>query len=85
MRQEWAGIGDFGVMEYGQKWKERRRLFHQHFNPNAIQEYKVVQQRRVREFLKDLFQEPEQYGKLTRQYVYQIIKCAGRGWLISVI
>lgn len=60
---------DFGLMGYGQRWKEHRRMFHHHFNHDAVQNYKPVQERRARQFIKELLAHPEQYAQLTRQCV----------------
>ena len=39
-------------MEYGQRWRDLRRVFHQHFYPGVVTQYQYVQTREVHSFLK---------------------------------
>ena len=43
---------NFGFMKYGQKWRDLRRVFHQHLHPGAVGQYSAAQTREVRAFLK---------------------------------
>ncbi|CDO68741.1 hypothetical protein BN946_scf184989.g7 [Trametes cinnabarina] len=43
---------------YGDDWRRVRRLFWQHFQPNAVGQYQAVQQRDVRDLLRRLLNAP---------------------------
>ncbi|EMD40157.1 hypothetical protein CERSUDRAFT_151145 [Gelatoporia subvermispora B] len=50
-----------GAMEYGQKWRRRRRIFHQHFNQTAVRQYKPQIRLFSRQLLKRFYEEPEEF------------------------
>ena len=52
---------NFGFMPYGQPWRNRRRVFWQHFNPGALQKYKATQREVALVFLKKLRESPERF------------------------
>lgn len=54
-----GGEWTLGLMSYGQKWRDYRRAFWQHFHPGAINEYRPVQLAAVRTFLGKLLHDPE--------------------------
>ena len=41
-----------GLMPYGVRWRETRRTFHQFFNQLAVQNYRRVEDREIKAFLK---------------------------------
>ncbi|EKM55870.1 uncharacterized protein PHACADRAFT_144742 [Phanerochaete carnosa HHB-10118-sp] len=51
--RSWAG------MEYGDAWRQRRRLFHQHFRPLAVPQYHSSQAKAVLNLLQSLLNSPE--------------------------
>ena len=51
---------NYGVMPYGQRWRQHRRLFWQHFNVRAISVYQQTQTETTRKFLLRLLQDPSQ-------------------------
>ena len=52
---EWV----LGMMGYGQRWRDYRRAFWQHFHPGAIHDYRSVQLAAVRTFIVKLLHDPE--------------------------
>ncbi|KAF7348400.1 Cytochrome P450 [Mycena sanguinolenta] len=54
---------DFAFTPYSDKWRERRRLFHQHFRRDAISAYHPVYLRKIRELLRGLLSTPEKFAK----------------------
>ena len=47
-------------MPYGQRWRQHRRLFWQHFNVRANSVYQQTQTETTRKFLLKLLQDPSQ-------------------------
>ncbi|KAJ3555828.1 hypothetical protein NM688_g2361 [Phlebia brevispora] len=45
---------NFSILPYGQRWRDRRRVFHHYFNQNAVAHYHPVQLRETRAFLQRL-------------------------------
>ncbi|KAF8960140.1 cytochrome P450 [Flammula alnicola] len=45
---------DFGFMNYGERWRQHRKLMHQAFNPSAADAYKPLQLRAARHLLAKL-------------------------------
>ena len=56
-------------MEYGDYWRQHRRLFHQHFRPVAVPQYHSRQAKGVRRLLRSLLDTPEDFLKHIRLYV----------------
>ncbi|PIL29143.1 hypothetical protein GSI_09192 [Ganoderma sinense ZZ0214-1] len=51
---------NYGIMPYGQQWRQHRRLFWQHFNVRAVSAYQQTQTDTTRKFLLKLLQDPSQ-------------------------
>ncbi|KAF7348380.1 hypothetical protein MSAN_01792000 [Mycena sanguinolenta] len=52
----------FIAMPYSDKWRERRRLFHQHFRRDAIPAYHPVYLRKIRDLLRGLLFTPADFA-----------------------
>ncbi|KAJ8475176.1 hypothetical protein ONZ45_g15698 [Pleurotus djamor] len=52
---------NFGFMEYGNPWRERRQGFWQEFNPSKSFNHQPVQLKYAREFLKKVLDDPAGY------------------------
>ncbi|GJE96530.1 cytochrome P450 [Phanerochaete sordida] len=46
-------------LDYGERWKEHRRLFHQNFRPSAIPQYHAKQAKAARRLLRFIVDSPE--------------------------
>ena len=62
----------FGMMNYGEQWKRHRKLFHQHFNQNAVDKYQHIQMRESRALLRRIRTNPDKFMDHIRMYVYQV-------------
>nr|BED42963.1 cytochrome P450 monooxygenase [Trametes versicolor] len=51
----------FVFMGYGDSWRERRRVFHQYFHPNAATNYRPRELKVARELLRRLLQTPDEF------------------------
>ncbi|KAI0820142.1 cytochrome P450 [Trametes gibbosa] len=51
----------FVFMGYGESWRERRRVFHQYFHPNAATSYRPKELKVARELLRRLLETPDEY------------------------
>ncbi|KAH9886459.1 O-methylsterigmatocystin oxidoreductase [Cubamyces lactineus] len=56
----------FGLQGYTQKWRQRRRVFHQTFQLSAVPKYRPVHVRECRRSLGKLLDTPEQFLALAR-------------------
>lgn len=54
---------------YGDKWREHRRMFHQHFNPAAVQKYHPRTSQEVKKLLGRLIAQPDDFMQHIRTYV----------------
>ncbi|KAF7346479.1 Cytochrome p450 [Mycena sanguinolenta] len=53
---------NFSFMSRTNKWRERRRLFHQHFRPDAAAAYRPVQLSKIQDLLRGLLYTPEDFA-----------------------
>ncbi|KAF8874751.1 cytochrome P450 [Infundibulicybe gibba] len=51
------------LIPYGVRWRRHHRLFHEHFNLNAVSKYRPVQSHETRIFLRHLLQSPKNFRK----------------------
>ncbi|KAK7048442.1 cytochrome P450 [Favolaschia claudopus] len=51
----------FGMMPYGGKWRQHRRMFHQYFRREAIHTYYPIQLKKIHELLHGLLSSPEDF------------------------
>ncbi|KAF7348401.1 hypothetical protein MSAN_01794100 [Mycena sanguinolenta] len=52
----------FSLIPYSDKWRERRRLFHQHFRRDAIPAYRPVYLRKIQDLLRGLLSTPVDFA-----------------------
>ncbi|KAF7346476.1 hypothetical protein MSAN_01875700 [Mycena sanguinolenta] len=64
---------NFTFMSRTNKWRERRRLFHQHFRPDAAAAYRPVQLRKIQDLLRSLLSTPEDFAVHTKTLTAAII------------
>nr|AAS88582.1 PAH-inducible cytochrome P450 monooxygenase PC-PAH 3 [Phanerodontia chrysosporium] len=57
---------NFSLMPYGEGWRTRRRLFHQHFRPMAVPQYHTRQLKAVHGLVQSLFEAPQNYKEHIR-------------------
>ena len=57
----------FVFMGYGDDWRERRRVFHQYFNPNAAVTYRPRELKVARQLLARLLETPDDFMIHLRQ------------------
>lgn len=60
----------FVFMGYGDDWRERRRVFHQFFHPNAAVAYRPRELKVARELLRRLLESPDDFMTHLRQCVF---------------
>lgn len=58
--QNWA------FWEYGEGWKQARKMFHQHFRPSAAPQYHQKQTKAARRFVKLLLESPASFAQHAR-------------------
>ncbi|KAI0078415.1 cytochrome P450 [Panus rudis PR-1116 ss-1] len=49
---------NLGLMRYSQRWRSRRRLFHQYFNENSFQQWRPIQVEETQKFLRRMLDDP---------------------------
>ena len=70
---------NIGFLGYGNKWRRRRRLFHQFFNMNAVTNFDDYQRKYTYRFISRLSQTPEGFLGHAKLYVF-----AQRGSLVAL-
>ncbi len=58
------------MMNYGEQWKRHRKLFHQHFNQNAVDKYQHIQMRESRALLRRIRASPDKFMDHIRMCVF---------------
>ncbi|KAK7043906.1 hypothetical protein VNI00_008072 [Paramarasmius palmivorus] len=62
MVNELMGWGwSFGLMNYGEDWKQHRRLFHSFFNQNVVERYQHIQLKEAHALLRRLLEAPDDF------------------------
>lgn len=51
------------LLQYGEKWRLHRRLFHQSFRADAARDYLPAQLRKVRQLLLGVYNSPDRYQR----------------------
>ena len=49
----------FALMPYGEYWREHRKMFHQHFQPDAMTKHHVHISRQAKDLLRRLLAKPD--------------------------
>lgn len=57
----------FGHMKYGERWKERRKLFLRHFHPLNAKSHQPKELEYIQKLLKRLHDSPEKFMDHIRQ------------------
>ena len=63
---------DFVLLPYGERWREKRRLFHSQLSPSSAPEFQSVQLRQAHLFLKELVNHSNQLAVTVRGYVHKL-------------
>ncbi|EIN05560.1 cytochrome P450 [Punctularia strigosozonata HHB-11173 SS5] len=70
-RMGWGWI--LSTMNYGERWRKRRRAFHQFFNVNQVHQYRPIQLREARALLPRLLESPERFAHHLRHTLSAVI------------
>lgn len=57
---------NFGLMEYGDKWRAHRRMFHQQFTSSVLPRYHPILKKEVHELLRLLADSPDNFARHIR-------------------
>ncbi|KAH9964763.1 CyP450 monooxygenase [Russula compacta] len=69
IRMNW----NIAFLPYGPKWRTWRKVFHEHFHPNASRQYQPRELKAARHLLENLLRTPEDYGHHLRFMSGQVI------------
>jgi cytochrome P450 len=58
---------NMGMMPYGQWWRKHRKLFHEYFHRNVVNEFQPILRQEVRAFLRRLLVTPDSFFHHIRQ------------------
>ncbi|KAJ7366976.1 cytochrome P450 [Mycena albidolilacea] len=72
-----------GFMPHTDKWRQSRRMFHQHLRPDAIVAYHPVQLRKIHDLLRGLVSTPEDFVEHTKTMAAAIIMATVYGYDIK--
>ncbi|KAJ6466568.1 cytochrome P450 [Mycena vitilis] len=74
---------NFGLMPYGEKWRQYRRLFHQHFRQDAALEFRPIQLRKIHDSLCSLLNTPKDFSAHMKSLAASIIMSTIYGYDIE--
>ncbi|KAJ7672132.1 cytochrome P450 [Mycena polygramma] len=74
---------NFGLMPYGEKWRQYRRLFHQHFRQDAAVAFRPIQLRKIHDSLGSLLNTPEDFSAHMKTLAAAIIMSTIYGYDIA--
>ncbi|KAF8262577.1 cytochrome P450 [Lactarius quietus] len=69
IRMNW----NIAFLPYGPRWRNWRKVFHDHFHPNASRQYRPRELKAARQLLVNLLRTPENYGEHLRFMSGQVI------------
>ncbi|KAF8467541.1 cytochrome P450 [Russula ochroleuca] len=69
IRMSW----NIAFLPYGPRWRAWRKVFYEHFHPNASRQYRPRELRAARQLLENLLRTPEQYRHHLRFMTGQVI------------
>ncbi|EJF55960.1 cytochrome P450 [Dichomitus squalens LYAD-421 SS1] len=76
-RSGWEWL--FSVADYGTQWRKTRRLLHEYMHPNAVKQYRPIQEREVTKYLVRLLEHPKEFLHHGRHLFGAITIRAGYG------
>ncbi|RDX44537.1 cytochrome P450 [Lentinus brumalis] len=62
-----------GMMRYGARWRKLRGVFHRCMNPNAIVQYRPIQETEIKKYLLRLVEDPVKFYEHGRHLIGAII------------
>ncbi|KAJ7928082.1 cytochrome P450 [Mycena leptocephala] len=74
---------NFTFMSHTDKWRQYRRLFHQHFRRDAISKYRPIQLKKVHDLLRGLLSTPEDFVAHTKTVAAAIVMATIYGYDIK--
>ncbi|KAH6908264.1 O-methylsterigmatocystin oxidoreductase [Coprinopsis sp. MPI-PUGE-AT-0042] len=69
LRFEW----NFGICDYGNYWRENRRVFHRYFSAGQLDKYYPVLEEQSRVFLQRLSAEPKMFMDIAKYFVGSVV------------
>ncbi|KAJ7644019.1 cytochrome P450 [Roridomyces roridus] len=76
---------NLGLIPYGDKWRQYRRVFHQYFRRKSVPVYHPIQLRKVHNLLRGLVSTPQDFYAHTKTYAAAIIMAAVYGYDIQPV
>lgn len=65
------GFGwSLGFAPYNERWKHLRKLFHKHFQPSAVPQFRPKKIKAAHSFLRELLDSPERFHEHMQLWVY---------------
>ncbi|KAJ6621897.1 cytochrome P450 [Mycena sp. CBHHK59/15] len=71
---------NMSFMPHGDKWRQYRRMFHQHFRRDAIVAYRPIQMRKIYDMLRNLLASPEHFFEHVKTLAAAIVMAVTYGY-----
>ncbi|KAJ6512887.1 cytochrome P450 [Mycena sanguinolenta] len=71
---------NFGLLPWGDKWREYRKMFQQHFRPDASRSYRPIQMKKVHLLLQELLSSPQEFREHLKTLAAAIIMATLYGY-----
>ncbi|KAF7364910.1 O-methylsterigmatocystin oxidoreductase [Mycena venus] len=72
-----------GFMRVGDRWRQHRRMFQQHFRPDASRNYRPMQMNKVHQLLQGLLYSPQDFRELVKTLAAAIIMSTVYGYEVK--
>ena len=60
---------DLGFSDYGEKWREERRMFSKEFTEKTIKQFRPLQTKAINQLIRELTKTPERWSHHVHQSV----------------
>ncbi|KAF7365142.1 O-methylsterigmatocystin oxidoreductase [Mycena venus] len=74
---------NIGFMHVGNRWRQHRRMFQQHFRPDASRHYRPIQMNKVYQLLQGLLSSPQDFRELIKTLAAAIIMSTVYGYEVK--
>ncbi|KAF7374534.1 O-methylsterigmatocystin oxidoreductase [Mycena sanguinolenta] len=76
---------NFALLSGGDKWREHRKMFHQHFRPDVSRNYHPIQMKKAHLFLQELLSSPQKFREHLKTLAAAIIMATVYGYDVRPI
>ncbi|KAF7374576.1 O-methylsterigmatocystin oxidoreductase [Mycena sanguinolenta] len=73
----------FAVLPEGDRWRDHRKMFHQHFRPDVLRSYRPIKMKKVHLLLQELLSDPQEFREHLKTLAAAIIMAIVYGYEVQ--